>query len=502
MIETMQRKVARPLAGAINSQSPAIFSAVDSMPKVRNAAVAGGFYPSDPRMLASTIDQMLAQVPQHKIDGKIVALVAPHAGYVYSGPVAAHAYAALADRQYSRVVVIAPSHCEAFAHTSVYDGDAYATPLGSISVDCTFVRRLAKCHPSIQLSGHGHRPTAEGAEHSLEVQLPWLQRVLGDFQLVPIVMGEHSYESSRALGVALAGMIEDGKTLIVASSDLSHYHSYDEAVELDHKTLDAMGNWDYFSMARNFQARIWEACGGAPIVAAMIASERLGATQAEVLKYANSGDTSGSRARVVGYGAGVFVKTPHGQEAEMPFVLQEEDKAELLSLAHASVECAVRENRAYQPAPTASPSLNQERGAFVTLHKAGQLRGCIGYTSVRKPLFQTVRDTAALAALRDPRFAPVTAAELSALDFEISVLSPLHHLLDPERIEVGRHGLLIKRGVHEGLLLPQVPVEQGWDRETFLAHTCQKAGLPADSWKDQDTDIFSFTAEVFADHKP
>ena len=186
----------------------------------------------------------------------------------------------------------------------------------------------------------------------------------------------------------------------------------------------------------------------------------------------------------------------------MQFGLREEEKSELLALARASAECAVRENRAYQPAPSASLTLQQERGAFVTLHKAGQLRGCIGYTSVRKPLYQIVRDTAALAALRDPRFAPVTAEELPELDYEISVLSPLHHLLDPEKVEVGRHGLLIKRGVHEGLLLPQVPVEQGWDRETFLAHTCLKAGLPADSWRDQDTDIFCFTAEVFADPKP
>ena len=149
--------------------------------------------------------------------------------------------------------------------------------------------------PLIKLSSRGHTPTPQGAEHALEVELPCLQRVLGDFQLVPVVMGDQSYESSRALGVALAKLIQGGDTLIVASSDLSHYHPYDEAVRIDHKTLNALQDWDYLSMSRNFETRVWEACGGGPIVAAMIAAERLGANQAEVLKYANSGDITGDR---------------------------------------------------------------------------------------------------------------------------------------------------------------------------------------------------------------
>ena len=144
-------------------------------------------------------------------------------------------------------------------------------------------------------------------------ELPWLQKVLGNFEVVPIVMGDQSYESSRALGVALAKLIKsegkEGDTLVLASSDLSHYHTYDDAVKIDHKTLNALQAWDYFSMSRNFQTRIWEACGGAPIVAAMIYAERMGANQAQVLKYANSGDVTGDHSRVVGYSADVFVKT-------------------------------------------------------------------------------------------------------------------------------------------------------------------------------------------------
>jgi AmmeMemoRadiSam system protein B/AmmeMemoRadiSam system protein A len=474
--------------------------------KVRQAAVAGSFYPADPKELSAMIDDMLAHAAPPHFDGPILAAVAPHAGYVYSGPVAAWTYAALKGHKYARVVVIAPSHFESFDFTSVYEGDAYSTPLGTIQVDKEFAHRLAKMSSTIHLSTRGHDPTSAGGEHALEVQLPWLQKVLGDFQLVPIVMGDQSYESSRALGVALAKMIQaekkNGDTLILASSDLSHYHPYDEAEKIDHKTLHALQSWDYFSMSQNFQTRVWEACGGAPIVAAMIAAERMGANKAEVLQYANSGDTSGDHSRVVGYSADLFVKAPLASAEQAAFSLTDQEKAELLSLARKSAEYAVQAGKLYDPPPSASETLNRENGAFVTLTEGGMLRGCIGYTSPIKPLNITVRDTASFAALRDPRFRPVSASELSLLSYEISVLSPLRRVTDIEQIKVGRDGLLMKNGDSEGLLLPQVPVEQKWDRQTFLEQTCAKAGMKHDCWKEEDTDIFSFTAVVFSEHKP
>jgi len=471
---------------------------------VRQAAVAGGFYPADASALSAMMDDMLAHASPPPISDPILAVVAPHAGYPFSGPVAAYTYAALKGRKFSRVVVIAPSHYEAFDFTSVYEGDAYATPLGTVPVDKAFAKQLAKMSPTIRLSSRGHVPTPKGAEHALEVELPWLQRVLGDFELVPVVMGDQSYESSRALGVALAKLIQgkDKDTLIVASSDLSHYHPYDEAVKIDHKTLNALQAWDYFSMSRNFEARIWEACGGAPIVAAMIAAERMGANQALVLKYANSGDTTGDHSRVVGYSADVFLKTQSGKTVEPQFSLNGHEKNELLALARKSVEYAVREKKPYEPTASASEALNQERGAFVTLRKSGELRGCIGYTSAEKPLSMTVRDTATLAALRDPRFQPVSASELPQIDYEVSVLSPLRRVLDTRQIKVGQHGLLMKNGAYEGLLLPQVPVEEKWDRQRFLEETCAKAGMRPGCWKDENTDIFMFTAVVFGENRP
>jgi AmmeMemoRadiSam system protein B/AmmeMemoRadiSam system protein A len=471
-------------------------------PKIRPAAVAGAFYPADPGELSKMIDEMLAQVAPTKIDGTILAAVAPHAGYPYSGPVAAYTYAALKGHKYSRVVLIAPSHYVGFDFTSVYDGDAYTTPLGQVPVDKEFAHRLAKMSSTIELSDRGHQATKEAPEHSVEVELPWLQKVVGNFQLVPIVMGDQSYESSRALGVALAKLLrDDHETLVLASSDLSHYHPYAEAETIDHKTLHALEAWDYFSMSRNFQTRTWEACGGAPIVAAMIYAERMGANKAEVLKYANSGDITGDHSRVVGYSADLFVKTAHAAETVPPFSLTDQEKSELLTLARKSVEYMIEKKEPYAPAPSASETLNREYGAFVTLTENGALRGCIGYTSPVKPLYITVRDTATLAALRDPRFPAVTADELPRLAYEISVLSPLRRVTDVDNIKVGRDGLLMKNGDREGLLLPQVPTEQGWDRQTFLEQTCRKAGMDTNCWRDENTDIFSFTAVVINERK-
>jgi len=467
--------------------------------QVRQAAVAGAFYPADPKELAAMIDGFVARanIPEHK--GEVVALVAPHAGYPFSGGVAGHSYAMIKGRPTHRVVVIAPSHFEAFSFTSVYDGDAYVTPLGKVPVDKEFARKLASLNPEIQLSSHGHVPTAEGPEHALEDQLPFLQRVLGDFQLVPIVMGAQSYPASRALGVALAELVRGTDTLIVASSDLSHYHPYDEAVTIDGKTLNAIGEWDYLTLSDNFATRTWEACGGAPIVAAMIAAERLGATRAQVIKYANSGDVTGDHSRVVGYSAVAMLKEAGSAESVPKFSLTSSEKRQLLEIARKSVESVVKTEKLYELPASLPATLMRDRGAFVTLKENGELRGCIGYTVARQPLAETVRDVAALAALRDTRFRPVAASELPQLTYEVSVLSPLRRVSDTNQIKIGEHGLMIVKGKTRGLLLPQVAPEEHWDRNTLLDETAMKAGLPPKAWRDKDADLFMFTAVVFGE---
>ena len=467
----------------------------------RPAAVAGAFYPSDAKELARMLDGFLAAAKPVEIKD-VVALVAPHAGYIYSGGVAANSYALLKGRKVERVVVISPSHLEEFPFSAVYDGAAYTTPLGQAPVDSVFAAALAKTSKLIQVSGRGHNAAGNRAEHALEVQIPFLQRVLGQFKLVPIVMGDQSYEACRALGLALAKNIQGSGTIIIASSDLSHYHPYDDAVKMDRKTLRAIEEWDYLSLLRNAEMRVWEACGAGPIAAAMIASEQLGARQAKLLAYANSGDTAGDRKQVVGYGAVAIYRGENQRaSAEQPFTLGSAEKDELFAIARRSVESVVR-NRKMLPDPAPKlESLTQERGAFVTLKEHGELRGCIGYSAPIKPLALTVREVAAYAAVKDDRFRPVAPEELPLLEYEISVLSPLKRVLSVDEIVVGRHGLVMKQGNREGLLLPQVPVEQGWDRATFLEMTAQKAGLLKDAWKDERTDIFSFTALVFQEHE-
>jgi AmmeMemoRadiSam system protein B/AmmeMemoRadiSam system protein A len=489
------------LCAVLLGRLPGHRSFADEKPTIRLPAVAGQFYPAQPDELRQMLDEFLAQATVPVLPGQIVALIAPHAGYIYSGKVAAHSYALLKGQKFERVVVIAPSHFEAFPFISVYNGDAYATPLGDIAVDKDFTAKLVKLSPLIQLSSRGHTPTQQQGEHALEVQLPFLQRELGEFKLVPIVMGEQTYETERALGVSLAKLLQGTHTLIVASSDLSHYHPYDEAAKIDQKTLKAIERWDYLSLSQNLESRVWEACGGGPIVAAMIAAERLGAKQARILKYANTGDVTGDRSRVVGYGAVVLVK-PESRPAEVEsFSLAPKEKEALIRLAKKSVETAVREKKLYEPPASEFPTLLEERGVFVTLKEKGELRGCIGLITVEKPLYLGVRDAATFAALRDRRFPPVTVGELPQLEYEISVLTPFRRVFDVKEIRVGRDGLLMIRGGNEGVLLPQVPTEQGWDRKTFLEEASRKAGLPRQAWQDEATDIFAFSAIVFDEHK-
>jgi hypothetical protein len=476
--------------------------------KIRPAYVAGGFYPADANELGKMIDRFLAQASAEKLEGSLVALICPHAGYQFSGGVAAYCYVQLKGRSYDRVVVIAPSHYESFPFSSIYDGEAYQTPFGDVPVDKDFAAQLVKLSSTIKISGRGHGEVeVQGVrygEHALEDQLPFLQRVLGQFKMVPIVMGDPSYDACRALGIALAKAVQGTNTLILVSSDLSHYHSYDEAERMDHQILKTIEDWDYLTLSQNTERDIWKGpCGGGPIVTAMIAAERLGAHRAQILKYANSGDVTGDKSRVVGYGAVALVAAEkenkkHGRKSA-EFSLTPGEKQELLKIARNSVETAVRDKKLYSPPADEPEALRNARGAFVTLKEHGELRGCIGYMSPVKPLAETVRDVAAYAALEDRRFRPVSESELGILEYEISVLSPLHKVEDINQIHVGQHGLLIRKGEYEGVLLPQVPTEEGWDRDTFLKQVCVKAGLPEQAWKDEDADLFMFSALVFAE---
>lgn len=470
---------------------------------VRRPVVAGAFYPDDPAALAVAVDGYMDAADVEAVEGEIVGIIAPHAGYVYSGGVAGRAYSLLRGRRYDTVVVVAPSHRFAFRVASVYGGDGYATPLGVVPVD----REMAAA-VSDPARGVAYEPRAHSQEHSLEVQVPFLQRALGDFRIVPIIMGDQTESAVRSLAGRIVDAVRampDRRVLLVASSDLSHYHSQEEAVTLDSHVLAAVGDFDPEGLLRSLARGECEACGGGPVAVVMMAARELGAARSSVVGYATSGDVTGDKSQVVGYMAAVLYGPAdagsgvRGASSAPPYAgLTEREKQALLTLARRSIEA---EFAGHWPPPVefTSPALETECGAFVTLEKRGTLRGCIGYVEAYKPLVRTVMEMAVQAAFHDPRFPPVTEDELGDLTIEISVMSPLTEVKDVSEIEVGKHGLVMRGRGRSGLLLPQVATDQGWDRRTFLEHTCLKAGLPPEAWEDGDVTILKFSAEVFAE---
>lgn len=446
---------------------------------IREPQVAGGFYTSDPAVLQLQISSFLEKVPKKDVKGLLV-LIVPHAGYVYSGQVAAYSYKQLVGEEYDTVVVIGPSHYKGFDGISVFNGDYYKTPLGKVEVDRELANLLIDASEKIN-----YFPEAEEREHSVEVQVPFLQSVLEDFKIVPILMGAQTPENAEILAGALS-KYADEKTLIVASSDLSHYHNYDKAVFMDALALSYVENLDGVGLYQAIAGGRCEMCGYGPVMVAMLVAEKLGKTEIQILNYANSGDVTGDKSRVVGYSAAVMYGDTRFSGRE---------RAELLRIARESIESYVK----YRKVPTfdvTNPKLLEKGAAFVTITEGGHLRGCIGTTRAMQPLYLAVRDAAISAAVRDPRFVPLSIDELDKIHLEISVLSEPQEINSIEEIEVGRHGLIVERGNHSGLLLPQVAADYGWDRDTFLEQTCEKAGLDRDCWK-EDVRILTFEAEVF-----
>jgi hypothetical protein len=467
--------------------------------EIREPALAGSWYPGDPEVLSRDVKRYLENAKKEKVEGQIVALISPHAGYMYSGQVAAYAYKLVEGMAFDSVVVVGPSHRFVFKGASLWDRGGFRTPLGVVPVDVELSRKLMKKQQEIRFIPEAHRQ-----ENSLELQIPFLQTALKPFQLVPIAMEpDWSWETCQYLASAIAETVKGKKVLLVASTDLSHYYSYNKAVDMDRVVLSHIERFDIEGLNRDLKSNRAEACGGGPVVTIMLAANALGADKGRVLKYLNSGDVTGDRSKVVGYAAGVFYKAA-GEKEKMKeekkvgvdLGLTEAEKKTLHHIAKTVIEYKVKG----KPVPDfkiESPILKENRGAFVTLQKKGQLRGCIGYIEGHGPLHKTIEEMADAAAFRDPRFSPVKEKELPELDIEISVLTPLKRIEDVNEIQVGQHGIYIKKGWLSGLLLPQVATEYGWDRLTFLDHTCQKAGLPSTAWKEKETEIYIFSADIF-----
>jgi AmmeMemoRadiSam system protein B/AmmeMemoRadiSam system protein A len=431
------------------------------MSSVRPAAVAGMFYPGDPRALAAEVDDLLGGVSQPAPRlGYPKALVVPHAGYIYSGGVAARAYDELlpARGTVKRVVLFGPTHRVAVRGLAVPSAGGFATPLGTVRIDTDALDSVRDL-PQVVVSDAAHE-----MEHSLEVQLPFLQKLLGEFALAPFAVGMASVADVAEVIERLWGGPE---TLVVISTDMSHYHSYDRARALDRATIVRIA-----AFATDIHHE--EACGATPLNG-LLAFAKTKNLSLKLLAACNSGDTAGGKGRVVGYSAfGLY------EGGEVPL---EEAGRTLLSLARGSIE----NNLLGKPEVTASAAwLNQTGATFVTLTKEGALRGCIGSLQPARALAEDVAQNALGAAFRDPRFPAMTGAEWPQCRVEVSLLSapkPVRFADEADllgQIEAGADGLIIEADGKRGTFLPQV-WEDLADKRVFLSHLLRKAGLPADT---------------------
>jgi AmmeMemoRadiSam system protein B/AmmeMemoRadiSam system protein A len=502
---------------------------------VHKTTLAGTWYPDRPEELRSMIGRFLAEasLPEALPKRSLAGLVVPHAGYLYSGPVAACAYRLLASAPPRRVVLVGPSHRSAFRGLALSDAGVFETPLGQVRVDLEACRRLLGC-PLVGVDREAHR-----FEHSVDIQLPFLQVALprDSFQIVPLLVGNLQEEDSIVLGRTLADLLDDA-TILVISSDFTHYGprygyvpfppdgsiaerlrrldegAWSRALALDRKSFD--------SYCRETGATI---CGARAIGLLLEALPK--GAEGRLLCYGTSADVTGDFENVVGYVALAFFRTSpasaeapnpagkepksmkkeppssSGEKVEIESVLTPSEKQTLLRLARDTLESYVREGRMPDPLGGAyeiTENLRAPRGAFVTLKKHGTLRGCIGYILPREPLYVAVQENAVNAACRDSRFPRVKPEELDDIQIEISALSPPRAVESYEDIQIGTHGILLRKGGAQAVFLPQVAPEQGWGLQETLRQLSLKAGLPRDAWKDPDTRFSVFTAEVFEEH--
>ena len=472
-------------------------SAVCLAQQIRKPVASGSFYPDSAPILAERIKQFLGWAEPQILQQDILAIIVPHAGYDYSGSVAAYAFKGLKQRPFKTVVIIGSSHFEYFDGISVYPQGAWQTPLGNVSCDSELANQLIQGDEKISFF-----EPAFSREHSLEVELPFLQIVLDDFKIVPIVMGKLSFRNCQVLAQALVEAIgQRDDVLVVASTDLSHYHSYEQASKIDRRTINTLEQFRPQTLYYNAVSGENELCAAAAVITAMLYAQARGAEELSVLKYANSGDVTGDRARVVGYLSAV-IYAPAGRRemaSENTTQLNTQQKTRLLEIARKTINEYVRNNKTMDFKED-DPLLREPMGAFVTIRRQGSLRGCIGNIVAQGPLYLTVRDMAIQAATNDPRFPRVSAKELGELDIEISVLSQPQRVKDVREIQMGTHGVIVKKGFASGVFLPQVATETGWSREEFLSSLCShKAGLSADAWQDKDTELYSFSAQVFCE---
>ena len=464
--------------------------------KNREPIVAGRFYSDNKSELIADLEQFFLTCKPSLNFKKLRALIAPHAGYVFSGEVAASAYNQIPENaSYKRVFVIGSSHCTWGAGASIYNEGHYITPLGKVKVDIELANQLIEGNEVFNFYPDAHRN-----EHSLEVQLPFLQYKLGDsFKLVPIVLVTNKPEEISLIVEALAPYY-NSENLFVISSDFSHYPNYEDAQKVDKLTAEAIvkNNPDLFlqKIKENKNLGIsnlsTSVCGWTSVLTLLYLSSGNKHLKFHLVQYKNSGDAKfyADRNRVVGYHAIVV-----NDNEEDDFTLSKTDKQYLLMLARERLSKYLRRQSYFFPDEQIPELVKTKTGVFVSIYKGKELRGCIGRFADNQELFRLVEDLAVSAA-NDYRFDPVTEDDLPELNIEISVLTPLKRISGIDELELGRHGIYIRQGDQSGTFLPQVAEKTNWTKEEFISRCSRdKARIGSDGWK--TAELFTYEAIVF-----
>ncbi len=466
----------------------------------RQPAVAGQFYPADKNELEKMLGNLFSQAETKKKEN-VLAVISPHAGYVFSGEVAASGLNQIdPEKSYENIFVIASSHRAYYEGASIYYLGNYITPLGEVKVNIDLAKKL--CDENKVFS---YVPKAHISEHSIEVQLPMLQyKMKKDFQIVPIVIGAQSQKVCGEMAEILKPYFKKNN-LFVISSDFSHYPPYEDANKLDIETAEAiiLNNPDEFIKVINDKknARVPDlstrACGWTSVLTLLYITENNLDVEYTFIQYMNSGDMDfGDKSRVVGYNS-IVVSEKKGSVENTEFRLTDKDKKDLLEIARTTIVEYISNNEVPKlNSGDYSDNLKVHCGAFVTLNKNHSLRGCIGRFTADEPLYQVVQQMAVASSTQDTRFLPVKKDEINDIEIEISVLTPMKKIDSIDEIELGKHGIYIKKGYRSGTFLPQVATETGWTLEEFLGHCARdKAGIGWEGWK--DADVYIYEANVF-----
>ncbi len=465
------------------------------MAQTRTPAVAGQWYPNSKDKLLNILDELFEKVDiKENKDLNPFGLISPHAGFVYSGGVAAYGFSLLEGKQFDTVIILGPSHHFRKGVVSIYNGDLCKTPLGNIPIDKEISDKLISANRKFVFDEEIHEP-----EHSLEAQLPFLQYILKDFKVVLILTSTSNLKLLDKLAESLITIVEESnkKLLFINSTDMSHFHDYQTASNMDGHTIDLILEKKWDTLNEEIFNGNCELCGYSALYPFIKVMEHFEHDKGILLKYANSGDVTGDTRRVVGYCSIVFPNTPKNKEEG---TMNEADKKYLLELARKSIIHFLENHDVLTPEEPENPELMENRAVFVTLNKNGNLRGCIGHMHAKMSLYRAVVEMAVSAAFQDYRFPQVKKDEFDEITIEISVLSPMQRIYDHEKIRMGIDGVWIKKGYSSGVYLPQVATDTGWDRKTFLESLCtHKADLPKDAYLDPDTEMYIYQVEKFSE---